>query len=84
MQTLTHEWVIGVCVVVGVGVWEQDVEDLEWLDANTKITHSTTGRPFSRDFVTRLPNPSFSNPQPEAVNLYITHRALCVCVCVYV
>ena len=32
----------------------KDVVDLEWLDDFTKITHSRTGRPFSRDFVTRV------------------------------
>lgn len=32
----------------------KDVVDLEWLDEHTKITHSRTGRPFSRDFVTRV------------------------------
>jgi hypothetical protein len=32
----------------------KDVQDLEWLDEHTKITHSRTGRPFSRDFVTRV------------------------------
>eukprot|EP00802_Teleaulax_amphioxeia_P012351 Tamp_12393.p1 GENE.Tamp_12393~~Tamp_12393.p1 ORF type:complete len:237 (+),score=53.46 Tamp_12393:879-1589(+) len=30
------------------------VRDLEWLDPQTKITHSMTGRPWSRDFVTRV------------------------------
>mmetsp|Transcript_14823 Transcript_14823/g.34797 ORF Transcript_14823/g.34797 Transcript_14823/m.34797 type:complete len:510 (+) Transcript_14823:186-1715(+) len=30
------------------------VQDLEWLDETTKVTHSFTGRPWSRDFVTRV------------------------------
>jgi len=32
----------------------KDVRDLEWLDDTTKVTHSMTGRPWSRDFVTRV------------------------------
>eukprot|EP00287_Rhodomonas_sp_CCMP768_P007828 CAMPEP_0196731390 /NCGR_PEP_ID=MMETSP1091-20130531/11149_1 /TAXON_ID=302021 /ORGANISM="Rhodomonas sp., Strain CCMP768" /LENGTH=450 /DNA_ID=CAMNT_0042074523 /DNA_START=251 /DNA_END=1599 /DNA_ORIENTATION=- len=32
----------------------KDVQDLEWLDPATKVTHSFTGRPWSRDFVTRV------------------------------
>mmetsp|Transcript_51791 Transcript_51791/g.105408 ORF Transcript_51791/g.105408 Transcript_51791/m.105408 type:complete len:518 (+) Transcript_51791:192-1745(+) len=32
----------------------KDVVDLEWLDQSTKVTHSFTGRPWSRDFVTRV------------------------------
>ncbi len=32
----------------------KEVKDLEWLDPTTKITYSLTGRPWSRDFVTRV------------------------------
>ena len=32
----------------------KDVQDLEWLDEHTKVTYSLTGRPWSRDFVTRV------------------------------
>jgi hypothetical protein len=32
----------------------KEVQDLEWLDDTTKVTYSLTGRPWSRDFVTRV------------------------------
>lgn len=32
----------------------KEVEDLQWLDPTTKVTYSSTGRPWCRDFVTRV------------------------------
>ena len=32
----------------------KEIRDLEWLDESTKVTYSSTGRPWCRDFVTRV------------------------------
>ena len=32
----------------------KEVTDLEWFDEKTKVTYSETGKPWSRDFVTRV------------------------------
>ena len=58
------------------------VVDLEWLDQDTKITHSSTGRPFCREFVTRVHYRQVCVCVCVGVCVCVCVCVLCVCVCV--
>ena len=53
----------------------KEVKDLEWLDPTTKVTYSLTGRPWSRDFVTRVHYSTLPDSTRVIVNRAEEHHA---------